>query len=303
MLAVPCKLSRAASFVYDRSMLSYRHAFHAGNHADVLKHIVLLECLSLLKRKEKGFLAIDTHAGAGAYELDAGYAAQNREWDDGIARVKAFSGLPRPPAVEAYLSFVSDYGRSNSGAYPGSPVLIAGSLRPQDRSVFCELHPTDFAALEARFSGDRLVRARRADGFAELKALLPPPTRRGLVFMDPSFELAEDYRKAADAISDAIKRFAGCVVVLWHPILDRAEARALPELLDGLGAEKTLRAELRIADSRPGERGMTGSGLYIVNPPWTLSASLRETLPFLSQALGSTASEATLLIDRDSPAT
>lgn len=279
-------------------MLSYRHAFHAGNHADVLKHIVLIECLSLLKRKEKGFLAVDTHAGAGGYALEAGYAAQNKEWSGGIERLKAFGEEPRPEAVGAYLSLVSGYARDNAGDYPGSPAIIAGQLRPQDRAVFCELHPTDHGMLDSRFSDDKLVRVRRGDGYAALKGLLPPPTRRGLVFIDPSYELSEDYAKAHAAMQEILRRFATGVAALWYPLLEREEAQELPSALDGLGAEKTLRVELRLEDPVPGERGMAGSGLYILNPPWPLGDRLKETLPYLARALGSIAADPVIIEEK-----
>ncbi len=279
--------AQSARFVYDRSMLSYRHAFHAGNHADVLKHVVLMECLRLLGRKEKGFLVADTHAGAGDYALEEGYAAQNREWESGVARLR--NSDPAPGAVASYLKLVSAYGDGNAGRYPGSPAIAAALLREQDRAVFCELHPTDHAALEERFAGNRAVRVRKTDGFAELKALLPPPTRRGLVFIDPSYELASDYALLVDALKDSLRRFADGVYVVWYPLLEREEARKLPERLGALGAAATLNAALRVRASAPGERGMSGSGVFVVNPPWKLKETLEETLPFLARTLAADA--------------
>jgi 23S rRNA (adenine2030-N6)-methyltransferase len=285
-------------------MLSYRHAFHAGNHADVLKHIVLMECLRLLQRKEKGFLAADTHAGAGAYALEEGYAAQNREWSGGIARLRGTPSTEPPRAVAEYLAYVDGFSAAaRPGLYPGSPEIIAGLLRPQDRAVFCELHPADHQALEerfgpARYGRDRSVRVRRTDGFAELKAILPPPSRRALVFIDPSYELAADYGRVVESLRDCLKRFAEGVYLVWYPLLEREEARLLPDRLDSIAPRPTLRAELRMMDLPAGARGMAGSGLFVINPPWTLEETLREILPFLAAALGSTASEAWKLTPR-----
>lgn len=264
-------------------MLSYRHAFHAGNHADVLKHVVLMECMRLLARKEKGFLVADTHAGAGDYVLEDGYAAQNREWEGGVARLR--SSGPAPEAAEAYLRFVSTYSGEHGGRYPGSPAIIASRLREQDRAVFCELHPTDYAALQTRFAGGRAVRVRKADGFAELRALLPPPTRRGLVFIDPSYELAADYGLLVDTLEDSLRRFADGVYAVWYPLLERAEAAELPDRLVDLGASSTLNAALRIRSAAPGERGMHGSGVFVFNPPWKLKEALEEVLPYLARSL------------------
>lgn len=267
-------------------MLSYRHAFHAGNHADVLKHMVLIECLRLLARKEKGLLVVDTHAGAGEYSLDEGYAAQNREWTEGIELVRSRRSGSVPAPLDAYLKLVDEFASENSGEYPGSPAIIARMLRPQDRAVFCELHPADHALLADFLQAEKRARVRKADGFAELKALLPPPTRRGLVFIDPSYELASDYQLLIDSLRDSLKRFAEGAYLVWYPLLEREEAKELPDRFAELGARSTLNATLRLRAALPGERGMHGSGLFVVNPPWTLEAALREALPFLTEALG-----------------
>ncbi len=272
-------------------MLSYRHAFHAGNHADVFKHLALAECLRLLSRKDKGFLVADTHAGAGAYALAEGYAAQNEEWAAGVGRLRsARDGQALPGAVGAYLDLVDAFsaseGRGDGARYPGSPAIIAGVLRPQDRAVFCELHPADRELLAARFAADVRVRVRGEDGFAALKALLPPPTRRGLVFIDPSYELAEDYARVPAALSDGLRRFGTGTFIVWYPLLERPEALALGAALRAAAAGRpALDAALRVRSSAPGERGMAGSGLFVVNPPWTLNETLRDCLPFLARAL------------------
>jgi 23S rRNA (adenine2030-N6)-methyltransferase len=285
--------TRSVDSYYHGFMLSYRHAFHAGNHADVFKHLALAECLRLLSRKDKGFLVVDTHAGAGAYALTEGYAAQNEEWAAGVGRLRSARGgadQALPGAVVAYLDLVDAYsaseGRGDGALYPGSPALIAGALRPQDRAVFCELHPADRELLAARFAADGRVRVRSEDGFAALKALLPPPTRRGLVFIDPSYELAEDYARVPAALSDGLRRFETGTFVVWYPLLERPEALALGSALRAAAAGRpALDAALRVRSSAPGERGMAGSGLFVVNPPWTLSDTLRDCLPFLARVL------------------
>jgi 23S rRNA (adenine2030-N6)-methyltransferase len=266
-------------------MLSYRHAFHAGNHADVLKHLTLIECMRLLSRKEKGFLVVDTHAGAGAYTLEEGYAAQNKEWADGIQRFRSIGTGEAPPAAESYVRLAAEYADRSAGRYPGSPALIARLLRDQDRAVFCELHPTDHQALEELVRSNKRARVRRTDGFAELKALLPPPTRRGLVFIDPSYELASDYDRLIEALRDSLRRFAEGVYMIWYPLLE--EAKELPVRLTDLTEKRAwLNATLRIRKTAPEARGMTGSGLFILNPPWTLAETLADTLPYLVRALG-----------------
>ena len=262
-------------------MLSYRHGFHAGNHADVLKHVILADCLGRLTKKEVPVLYVDTHAGAGSYLLDEGYAAMNKEWAGGIERLASLSGIGTPPpAVRSYMELV----RAFSPAYPGSPAVAAAMLRPQDRLALFELHPSDSAPLSALFAGDPRVRVQRADGFSGLSGLLPPVSRRGLVFIDPSYELAEDYDRTEDAASRSIRRFATGVYVVWYPLLERDEAKRLPDRLTAL-AGKSLRVELRVRSSLPGERGMSGSGLVVLNPPWMLKESCDEVMPWLSGAL------------------
>ena len=276
---------RGATYV-----LSYRHGFHAGNHADVLKHLVLVDCLSRLVAKDTPLLYVDTHAGAGSYLLHEGYAAMNEEWASGIERLKAFAATEEPPpAVAAYLGLVDALGP----AYPGSPLLAARLLRQTDRLALFVLHPSDSEPLAALFSGDRRSSVRKADGFASLPPLLPPPSRRGLVFIDPSYELAADYDLVVEAMAEALKRFSTGVFAIWYPLLEREEARSLPGRLLDLAqagkptALKALDARLRIRSSLPGERGMAGSGMFVFNPPWKLKEALELALPYLARALGS----------------
>jgi 23S rRNA (adenine2030-N6)-methyltransferase len=282
-------------------MLSYRHAFHAGNHGDVLKHLVLLGCLDHLANKDKPYLYIDTHAGAGAYTLDSGYAVMNCEWAAGIARLRTFgdstdsSGaretVLQPSSISRYLKAIEDFTSSEAGNwYPGSPALAARCLRPEDRAVVCELHSSDHALLQERFSGDRRFKVLKTDGFVQLKALLPPPSRRGLVLIDPSYELAQDYALIISTLKDALARFSTGLYLVWYPLLERQEAKDLPGAMEALASQLGeggfLRVELRVRSASPGERGMVGSGMMVLNPPWTLAPTMKDCLPTLVAALG-----------------
>lgn len=265
-------------------MLSYRHAFHAGNHADVLKHFVLVCLMRYLAQKDKPYWVIDTHAGAGAYGLDAGYAAQNAEWAAGIARLWERADLPAELAdYVALVRGMNPEGRLTF--YPGSPYLAWKLLRPEDRLRLFELHPTDVDLLGKTFqNAGRQVMVTCGDGFAGLKSLLPPPTRRALVLMDPSYEDKRDYGRVVESLKDSLKRFATGTFALWYPLLQRLEAQRLPERLHGLKVEWL---DARLAVARPSQEGfgMHGSGLFIVNPPWTLKDTLKTCMPVLKSAL------------------
>jgi len=272
-------------------MLAYRHAFHAGNHADILKQLALFLGLRQLGKKEKGFLHVDTHAGAGSYLLDEGYAAQNREWENGIARVRAAAATGSrgsvPEPILEYLELLAAIEPPGShGFFPGTPVLASYLLRPQDRAVCCELHPTDYQLLAERFAGDKQVQVRKEDGFSALKSLLPPPTRRGLVFIDPSYELGQDYDLVIKTLVQAHKRFPTGSYVVWYPLLEREEALELPGKLRSGCDAPWLDLELRVRGNLPGERGMSGSGLFVLNPPYTLEDGMRTSLPWLVDVLG-----------------
>lgn len=274
-------------------MLSYRHAFHAGNHADVLKHCVLLASLRHLGNKEAPFVYIDTHAGAGAYQLDSGYAVQNREWSGGWQQLAGKAQQESLPQLLAgYLAAIGAW-QDRTGqpyAYPGSPMLAEAILRPQDRAVCCELHPTDFEAISRLAENKGRLHVRREDGFAALKSLLPPPERRGLILIDPSYELVSDYRALDLSLSAALKRFATGMYLVWYPLLERAEAKSLPAVLQGragLADRAWLNAGIRLYQPEKNQRGMYGSGMFVINPPFTLAAELRTALPVLASVLGS----------------
>jgi 23S rRNA (adenine2030-N6)-methyltransferase len=270
-------------------MLSYRHAFHAGNHADVLKHVVLTEVLRYLLSKARPLWYIDTHAGLGQYTLNPTPPAGKAEWLDGIARLWQCDDLPNglQPYLERVRALNPD-GRLRH--YPGSPRLAADLLRPGDRAWFFELLGKDFRVLQDRFREQRQLRCMEADGFAALCGLLPPGPRRGLIFLDPSYEVKSDYRRLLDTLQAALRRFpTGCYLV-WYPIVQRPEALELPDRLLQLRPPRWLRAELRVRAPPAEGYGLYGSGMFVVNPPWTLPATLEETLPWLAARLGLDAS-------------
>ncbi len=277
-------------------MLSYRHAFHAGNHADVLKHFIEVQLLRHLAQKDKPFWYIDTHAGAGCYELDSGYAAQNAEYESGIARLWERDDLPAPLAD--YVSLVKRINPDGQmKLYPGSPLVALELLREQDKMRLFELHPTDSEILQENFAGyGTQVLMQTADGFGALKALLPPPPRRALVLMDPPYEEKQDYQRVVTALREGLKRFASGVYAVWYPQLQRAEARQLPTLLKQLPVKGWLHVALTVQGESEEGFGMHGSGMFVLNPPWNLHGVLQQVMPYLLLHLGQDA-EATFTLE------
>jgi 23S rRNA (adenine2030-N6)-methyltransferase len=281
-------------------MLSYRHAFHAGNHADVLKHLVLIQLLRYLNQKETPYMYIDTHAGAGVYALDTGYAAKNVEYETGIAPLWDRKDLPE--AIADYVQLVKAMNPSGKMRYyPGSPYCADKIAREQDRLRLFELHPSDGKILEENFrkveahaaaQGQRpaargkRVMIQKADGFDGLKALLPPPSRRALVLIDPPYEVKDDYRRVKDTLADALTRFATGTYAVWYPVLQRMESRQLPDKLKRLPGNGWLNVTLSISGPAPDGFGLHSSGMFVINPPWTLEPLLRELMPYLVKILG-----------------
>jgi 23S rRNA (adenine2030-N6)-methyltransferase len=267
-------------------MLSYRHAFHAGNHADVLKHFIEMQLLRYLAQKNKPFWYIDTHAGAGCYSLESGYATQNAEYESGIARLWDRDDLPAPLAeYVALVKHINPDGQLK--LYPGSPLVAFELLRKQDRMRLFELHPTDSVILQQNFAGHGTqVLIQTADGFGALKALLPPPPRRALVLIDPSYEIKQDYQLVVETLREGLKRFASGVYAVWYPQLQRAEARQLPEQLKQLQVKSWLHVALSVQAPSEDGFGMHGSGMFILNPPWLLHGILQEVMPYLVRVLG-----------------
>ncbi|WP_374276802.1 23S rRNA (adenine(2030)-N(6))-methyltransferase RlmJ [Azonexus sp.] len=260
-------------------MLSYRHAFHAGNHADVLKHLILVQIARYMGEKPAPFWIIDTHAGAGRYALESEHARKLGEWREGIGRLWDTDGLP--PAAVDYVEQVKMLNPDGQlRHYPGSPWLARQLLRDGDRLRLYELHSTDGKLLQEAFRGaGRQVTITAGDGFAGLKAILPPPPRRALVLIDPSYETRDDYTAVVKGLQEALKRFATGTYALWYPMLHKLESRQLPARLKALGAASWLHVTLEVrAPARDGF-GMHGSGMFVINPPWTLEKTLHKTLP------------------------
>lgn len=280
-------------------MLSYRHAFHAGNHADVLKHCLLVALLRHLNQKDKPWWYVDSHAGAGLYDLDADYARKNAEYDTGITRL--WNRTDAPSLVSDYLDQVRALNRAGRlRLYPGSPWLASQLMRQDDQLRLFELHGTDAEALRQVFSEQtRHIKVVAGDGLAGLKSVLPPQPRRGLVLIDPSYEIKDDYRRVVSALKEALDRFATGTYAIWYPCLARAEARELPERLKRLPVAAWLHARLYVHTPSPDGIGMHGSGMFIINPPWRLAESLRPVLPWLAEALGQDACADSLLEHQD----
>jgi len=281
-------------------MLSYRHAFHAGNHADVLKHLVLVQLNRYLGQKDKPFWVIDTHAGAGLYALDTGYATQLKEFESGIGKLWARKDLPAP--VAEYVELVRAINPDGKlRFYPGSPWLAFKTMRPQDSLRLFELHSSDSRILQDNFSDHaRRVTISSANGFDALKALLPPPPRRALVLIDPSYEMREDYQLVITALKDGLTRFANGTYAIWYPQLAKVEARQLPEKLKRLPVKSWLNVSLSVHAPTSDGFGMHGSGMFIVNPPWTLHKTLAEIMPWLVQVLGQDAG-ASFVLEQETP--
>jgi 23S rRNA (adenine2030-N6)-methyltransferase len=266
-------------------MLSYRHAFHAGSHADVLKHFILVQLLQYLNNKDKPYWVIDTHAGAGLYALDQGYAAQNAEYKGGIAKLWARNDLPAPLAD--YVTLVRSVNADNGlKTYPGSPMLAQHLIRRDDRLRLFELHPTDSQHLQDNFAdAGRQVKMEMTDGFAGLKALLPPPPRRGLILIDPPYEEKQDYQRVVKALDEALKRFVTGTYAVWYPMLQRQESIQFVDQLKRLPVQDWLHVGLTVHTPALDGYGMHGSGMYIINPPWTLKQTLQTVMPFLTHEL------------------
>lgn len=266
-------------------MLSYRHSYHAGNHADVLKHSILIQLLGYLGQKDKAFQIVDTHAGAGLYSLESEHATKLGEFREGIGRLWNRDDLP--PMLAEYVAEVRALnGDGALAAYPGSPWLADRAQRDQDRLRLFELHSTDFRTLDNCFGKrGKQTMVYADDGFARLKALLPPPSRRGLTLIDPSYELREDYSRLIEVMKDALQRFPTGMYAIWYPMLAKPESRQLPARLKQLGATNWLHAGLIVRTPAKEFPGMFGSGMFIINPPWTLAGTLSSTLPWLVEAL------------------
>jgi 23S rRNA (adenine2030-N6)-methyltransferase len=264
-------------------MLSYLHGYHAGNHADVLKHTVLTALLARLLAKDKPLRYIDTHAGAGGYDLRSSAAQRNREHEGGAAKV--FDVADAPSAVARWSSLVQRF--NGSGAlrrYPGSPWLARELLRPSDDLFLFELHPAEHRALKKATDGDGRARVLREDGLTACIGVVPPPSKRALILIDPSYELRDEHRGVIDALVKLHKRFATGVVAIWYPVIERRSVERYERAVRATGIAPIATYELTVAGEKP-SGGLVGSGMFVVNPPWQLDEELDAALPWLAERL------------------
>ncbi|MDH0494991.1 23S rRNA (adenine(2030)-N(6))-methyltransferase RlmJ [Comamonas aquatica] len=286
-------------------MFSYRHGFHAGNHADVLKHTVLIAALQHMAQKDTAISVIDTHAGAGLYRLDGDFANTSGEAKDGIARLIDVPEAQLAPALRAYVQTVRSVNQGKGvKTYPGSPFITHSLLRPQDKLRLFELHPTDWRALDgnmAQLDTGKQVEILMEDGFNGVKRFLPPPSRRGFLLCDPSYEMKTDYGRVISMIEDALVRFATGTYAVWYPIIPRQDAHDLPKRLKTIATKAGkgwLHATLTVKGSKLRSEvndwgntteakrpGLPASGMFLINPPFTLRAALKEALPQMQQLL------------------
>lgn len=264
-------------------MLSYRHAFHAGNYADVLKHATLVQILRYMTQKDKPLCYLDTHAGAGFYNLNSPEAVKTGEYRQGIELLWQARGLP--PALADYHACVAAACGKHLTAYPGSPWFAQHLLRPFDRLVLCELHPADRKQLERTFSSGANVHCYAEDGWHKSVALTPPLERRGVVLIDPSYEIKEDYFKAADHLALLHRKFATGVYAIWYPIVDPVRTDTLLRRVRNSGVRRILRLELGLTHNH-GQPGMTGTGMLVVNPPWNLAELMQPALSWFATRMG-----------------
>lgn len=258
-------------------MLSYRHAFHAGNNADILKHWVIERVLAYMVQKDKPLHYIDTHAGCGLYDLTTETANKTAEYLHGSARLEVVADAPE--AFLPYLKLLETF----APFYPGSPSVAARCLRPFDELSLCELHPQDCPELVTHFKKDRRAKIYQEDGFKKVVALMPPKQKRAFIVIDPSYEIKNDYEKVVAIIKEIHKRFSGAVVALWYPVVDIQRIQKLATGIKKIGAKNTLQIELRTRAQSAG--GMAASGMFILNAPWTLTDQANEVMPWLSEIL------------------
>jgi 23S rRNA (adenine2030-N6)-methyltransferase len=278
--------------VLDGQRMNYRHAYHAGNFADVLKHVVLSLALTYMAKKDAPFRVIDTHAGIGMYDLASEAAEKTQEWKGGIGRLVGQSARDVAPLPEAAAALLAPYLRAVLACnpdgklrrYPGSPCLALALMRPQDRLVANELHPEDAALLGQALAGDRRAKVLGLDGWLALKAQLPPKERRGVILVDPPFEQPGELDRILQGLQNALRRFAGGTYLLWYPIKDPRPIARFHQAIGSIAPKETLAIELLLREPADAER-LNGSGLVVINPPYTLEVDLAVLLPALAERL------------------
>ncbi len=268
-------------------MLSYLHAYHAGNFADVLKHAILIHTLDYLNQKPKPYFYLDTHSGPGLYKLSDSESQKNAEFRNGIAPLWHAKNLP--PPIERYKQVIQTCNQDNNALdldyYPGSPWIAASLTRDMDRLSFCELHPRESETLAHNFQQDRRVKPLHQDGFQTAIATMPPKERRGLVLIDPPYEVKQDYDRVVEVLTACHKRFATGTYAIWYPVVKRNIIEQMLKQIQHCGIKNIQVFELGLqADTT--ERGMTSSGMIVINPPWTLWQAMETSLPFLAKQLG-----------------
>lgn len=264
-------------------MLSYRHSFHAGNFADVLKHTVATSIMTYLLKKDKPLCYLDTHAGCGAYSLSSNEAMKTNEFSNGIMPLWGRRDLPAP--VAAYLEQVIEFNnQSKLTHYPGSPSIALQMLRDSDRLFLFELHPNEFTDMCNNFAGDRQIKMEKSDGLKGLIAKMPPKERRGFILIDPSYEIKTEYQQVVATLIQAYKRFSTGTYALWYPVVNRHVTNKMERELINSGIKNIQLFELAISEDSL-EKGMTASGMIVINPPWTLRKEMQASLPFLVKTL------------------
>ena len=265
-------------------MLSYQHAYHAGNFADILKHVVLVQVLKYLKIKDKPICYIDTHAGSGDYKLISGEAQKNQEYMGGIGKLWQREDLPE--CVGDYVNIIKSFNQTDLlSRYPGSPLIASQLLSNKDRLFLYELHTGESRLLNETVGKDKRIKIYRADGLKDSLGLLPPKEHRGLILIDPSYEIKNEYQTVIDALKEMTKRFSTGCYLLWYPVVDRKRNNYMEHALLTSGITNIQLFELGVSpDSK--EFGMTACGMIIINPPWTLLADMQKTLPWLAEILG-----------------
>lgn len=266
-------------------MLSYLHSFHAGNFADVLKHMVCVHTLNYMTQKDKPIFYLDTHSGAGAFQLDNNEAQKNREYENGIGKLWSLDKSTLPEAVQTYLDVISDFNPGEDLThYPGSPWFAEHMLREQDRLSLFELHPREYKTLCHNFKQNRRLHISNSNGFQACLSQLPPREKRGFILMDPPYEVKDDYKLVVESIVKAHKKFATGTYALWYPVVERQRITQLEKAFIQSGISNIQLFELGLMPDN-GARGMTSSGMLIINPPWTLYSAMEKALPFLAKTL------------------
>lgn len=264
--------------------MNYRHIFHAGNFCDVMKHIIFMRLLSYMKRKEKAFRVIDTHAGIGLYDLSTNEARKTFEWHSGIGRLLTKKASDMPSGVADYLELVTSLNKDEFTIYPGSPIIARQLLRKQDRLTVTELHEDDFKILSHHFSGDHQVKTIHLDGWFALGSFVPPKEKRGCVLIDPPYENRDDFTVMAAKLHKALRRWPGGTYALWYPLKNKSSVSAFKNNLNHASFQDAFTAEIWVSDPN-GESQLFGSGMLIINPPYILADELHTILPYLARVM------------------